>query len=86
LSSSRDRAQSLDAVSRDGPTIVKDAVAAKEFVGKLEIDLIVLALDAAAALAGNSKVKKSISNLADEYSAFKNAWTSAAVPPLDGIL
>jgi hypothetical protein len=27
-----------------------------------------------------------MSNLADEYSAFKSAWTSVVVPPLDGIL
>jgi hypothetical protein len=76
----------LNAVSRYGPTVLRNAARASEFVDKAEIDIMVGALDIAATLAHDPEVKQSIRNLADAYLAFKDAWTGATVPPLSAVL
>jgi hypothetical protein len=79
-------AQALKAVSTYGPIVLRNAVEAKETLDKAEIELIVLALGAAADAAGDPEARQSISNLANAYSRFRDAWTGATVPPIEAIL
>lgn len=78
--------RALKAVSRYGPAVVKDRVAAEKTMDKLEIELIVLELDAAADVTGDPAAKQSIENLASAYSRFRDAWTGAAAPSIEAIL
>jgi hypothetical protein len=78
--------KTLSAVSTYGPAIVQDDVEVKKTVDEAEIDLIVLVLDAAAKAAGDLAARQSISNLANAYLRFRDAWTGAAAPPVEAIL
>jgi len=78
--------KALRAVSTYGPAIVQDDVEVKKTVDEAEIDLIVLVLDAAAKAAGDPAARQSISNLANAYLRFRDAWTGAAAPPIEAIL
>jgi hypothetical protein len=79
-------ARALEAVSTDGPAVVRNAVGAKKTLDEVEIDVIVFALDTAADVAGDPAVKQSIRNLANAYSRFHDAWTGAAAPSTEAIL
>jgi hypothetical protein len=79
-------ARALTVVSTYGPIVLRNAVEAKETLDKAEIDLIVVALGAAADAAGDPAARQSVSNLASAYSRFRDAWTSATVPPIEAIL
>jgi hypothetical protein len=58
----------------------------KETTDKIEINLIVIALDGAADLAGDPGVKQAIKNLASAYSQFRDGWTGAAAPSAESIV
>jgi hypothetical protein len=66
--------------------VVRDAAGAKKIEDTVEIDLIVLALDAAADAAGDPAAKQSIRNLASAYSRFRDGWTGAIAPSTEAIL
>jgi hypothetical protein len=79
-------AEALHAVSTYGPTVVRNAVDGEKTLDKVEINLIVFALDAAADVAGAPAAKQSIKDLANAYSHFRDAWTGAAAPSAEAIL
>jgi hypothetical protein len=76
----------MSAVGEYGPTVLKNAVEVRETLDKVEIDVLVEALDLAAAVAGDPAAKRSISELANAYRSFKDSWTGAVVPPLNDVL
>jgi hypothetical protein len=76
----------LQAVSTYGPTLLGDMTASREAEEKVEIRLIVLALDTAADVAGDPTVKQSINNLANDYTKFRSELTDATLPPKQAIL
>jgi hypothetical protein len=57
---------------------VQDSVGIKRVLDKAETELIVLALDSAANAAGDPADKQAISNLANAYMRFRDAWSEAA--------
>jgi hypothetical protein len=76
----------LQAISTYGPTVLRDAIAAKQTEGRIEISLIVFALDAAADVAGDPGVKQAIRNLANAYSNLRDGWTDAAAPSVESVV
>jgi hypothetical protein len=79
-------ARALQAVSSYGPSVARDAVEARKIQDTVEIDLIVLALDAAADAAGDPAAKQSIRNLTSAYSRFRDGLTGAIAPSVEAIL
>jgi hypothetical protein len=65
---------------------VRNAIEARKTLDNVQIDLIVLTLDAAADVAGDPAAKQSIRNLANAYSRFRDAWTGTIAPHTEAIL
>lgn len=80
------RNRALQAVSTYGPTLLRDMTESHEAEEKVEISLMVLALDAAADVAGDPSVKQSINNLAADYTQFRSELKDATLPPKEAIL
>jgi hypothetical protein len=76
----------LKVVSQYGPEIVRDAVEGKESEDKAETELVVFALDAAAAVATSPSDKQSIKSVASAYTRYRDAWQGLHAPADDAIV
>jgi hypothetical protein len=76
----------MNAVSRYGPAVVRDSTGARQFLGRAEAELIVLALDAAADAAGHSADRQPIDSLARQYTKLRDGWSGTRASYLEAIL
>ncbi len=79
-------ATALNAVSKYGPTVVRDHNTLEKVLDDAEIELLVLALDAAADATGNPTKAQSIRNLASAYQKYRDAKGGEVASVTESIL